>query len=515
MQKTSGNRQFSINSIKDDTLRTYVQHLSDSLTKQNQELKIQSLQNKLYQKSFQASSLQPCLDHILKEMRMTGCSSMRILIQRSGPFGGEAFIKAEKGENTQAYAYLDDQILQQLKDKSQLIIPDTTKIHSIKFSPDKKYPKTIVAYHFLKMTDANGFLWMSFDAVKELTDFERELFAQTLPVLAEICQSSLLQDNLQTKFSIFEKTVNRIDLPIVVLKPQQGIIYANQAANEKFSDHFESIAAHALVTEWLNSEQVHSGMELEIGGRHYQASGFRLALNEEEQIALITFADDTVLNTKQEYLTLIMETVSHDFRIPLVNLQGFTKLLSMVGELNPKQTEYLDSIQSGIEEISLVVDDLFAMNRMLQEEGLKLTECFPKDLIEKAVSLVQAEARQKRVEIQCNLIADELSVWVDQALIISALYNLLNNAVKNSRIGTTVTVEDSMIEKSWLVSIQDSGRGISQIDIEKLESNHFLSKDGSGLSIVDKIARFHQGTLKIESELGKGSKLILQLPCFK
>jgi signal transduction histidine kinase len=97
-------------------------------------------------------------------------------------------------------------------------------------------------------------------------------------------------------------------------------------------------------------------------------------------------------------------------------------------------------------------------------------------------------------------------------MVISALYNLLKNAVSNSRIGGMVALNSELVDGNWLVSVKDQGKGISQIDIDKLLENNYVSKENRDLSIVDQIARFHRGKLSVESELGRGSKFIFEIP---
>ena len=515
MQKGPGNKQFSIESIKDKDLRAYVQHLSSSLNKQNQELKIKSLNNNIFKAIFKSANFQQTINNVLDEIRINGCCSTRLLIISKESVHENDLIKAESGRNTQAYAYLDDQIIQQLKNKKQIIIPDTTKIHSIKFTPDKEYPKTIAAYHFMQLPSADGYLWMSFDAIKEFTDFELDLITQLTSVLADVCEFSLLQDEIRIKAGAYEQVLEKFDIPIIILNRHKEIIYASRNANGQFNGQYKNIFSNQSICSWMDSVDADTELELEIGGRHYQVVGRQFVNEENNGMAVLLLTDDTELNNRQAYLTLILDTISHDFKVPLINLQGFSKLLSMVGELNQKQGEYLESIRTGVEEISTVVNDLFEISRIIQEDGLKKSECSSKEILEKVVSLVQAEARQKRLEIEQQPAPNDLSIEVDQVLIVSAIYNLLTNAIKHSRIGGIITVEEKVNEQYWEVSIQDCGKGMSQIDIEKMESSSFHSKEGQGLSIVDRIARFHRGKLIVKSELGKGSKFILQLPCFE
>jgi signal transduction histidine kinase len=483
------------------------------LNRQNQELKILTLKNKVLEGYFLSEDLQQGLDRAIQEFNMVGCSSVRILVQQHVPFNIGRTMEATSGEFAQDYAYLDKQIVQQLQDKEQLIINDTTKVHSIKFTPDRRYPKAIGAFRFLKTNDISGYFWISFEAVKEFSDYEIENLTRYGAVLTSICANASRLADGKDSAAAFEQMLTMVDVPILLVSSDKKILFENSSAKKTFNSGMEDIFDNATMSDWLASSQKEIHLEIEILDRHYQIKGQKLAGAAFTSEAVLILHDDTTFNHKQAYLTLMMDTINHDFRGPLVNMQGFSKLLGMVGELNPKQSEYLELIQDGIDEIATVTTDLLDVNRMIHEGGLKVQECAPKELVEKALTLIQAEARQKQVAFDKHLTTEERTISVDRIMVVSALYHLLNQTVHNSHLGGSILVEEHLTGEYWYITIQDAGRGISQIDIDNLVANHFADKNSPGLSLVYRIARFHQGDLQVESELGKGSKFILQLKC--
>lgn len=510
MQKKT-NSAFDIASVKDPDLREYLQRLTTSLNRQNQELRALELKEKILDGYFYADDLQQALNLAANEFKMPGCSSLRILVRQKGPFAVAHNFEAAAGEHAQEYAYLDGQIIQQLQEKDQLVINDTSKVHSIKFTPEVRYPRAIGAMRFLYSEELAGYLWVSFEAVKEFAAYELEKLAQFGGLLGLICTDSNRMTVKRDSTAVFQLMLALLEVPVIFLGANKKVSFANICAQKTFNGNYDEICSNPLVVSWLESSEKAFQAELEITDRHYQFSGEKI---EEPGFAGEAFAiltDDTAINRKQAYLTLMMDTINHDFRGSLVNMQGFSKLLGMVGELNPKQSEYLHLIQDGIEEIATVTTDLLDVNRMIQEGGLKVQECAPQELVEKALTLVQAEARQKQVTFESRLTSEGQNVLVDRIMVISALYHLLKQAIQNSHLGGSVAVAEEWIEGKWVVSVQDAGRGISQIDIENLAQNHFADKNSPGLSLVYRIARFHQGDLRIESELGKGTKFILQL----
>ena len=511
MPKRTNETRFILDSIKDPDLRAYVTHLSASLDKQNQELKTLSLNNQIQKAYFQSTDLQQFVNQVVESFKIGASSSLRILVRRKSILEEEKIIVGEMGTFTKAYAYLDAQIMQQLKDKEKLIISDTTKIHSIKFMPEKKYPKTIAAYRFMQTPQAAGYLWMSYEEVKEFTPYELNVLAQTVAALDEVCQKAVIQEESKNREHLLEQILSLVRMPVFVLNNERKIVHTNKIATGEYQDNILQIYEDQQVANWLDSKDCDSHFELDIANHHYQIVGRKFEIDKAGSIILV-LDEDTAMHQKQTYLTLVMDTVSHDFKIPLINMKGFSDLLEKMGKLEPKQQEYLDLIRSGIEEMLLVTNDLFEINRIVQEGGLKLDQSMPKDIIERAVALIQAEARQKRVEFEYDMTSADASIMIDRVLVIYALYNLLNNAVKHSRIGGTIIISEKYFDGIWDVSVQDRGKGISQIDVERLKESNFITKEGKGLAIVNRIAKFHKGHLLVESELGMGSKFILQLP---
>ncbi len=510
MQRKAGSQQFNPDSVKDTDLRAYIQHLTTSLNKQNQELKIRSLRDKIFERFMQSSSTQNLIDSVADDLRLTG-SSLRILVFAEASLGRRDVLSAEKGEFAREYAYLDEQIIQQLGEKNQSIIPDTTKIHSIKFSPDKRFPKTIAAFHFLQSPQSDGYLWLAYEVIKEFSDYELDLLSQVCAALGQVCAYSQKMIDFSTRSKIFEYALEMADFPILVLNERKEIRFTNSFSSAWTKEQIDEIREDLKITEWLGSGKTEIASEIDHFERHYHLRGIKIATGEIRDTAILFLLDETDYFRKQNYLKLAIDTINHDFKSALINLQGFSKLLGMVGEMNPKQSEYLGMIGSGVDDISSIVSDLFDVSRLELEGGLRLNNCLPAEIMDQAVALVQAEARQKRVEIQAVCVSDTPAA-VDRVLLLAALHTLLTNAVRNSHIGGTVTLEEKMKAGEWIISVNDDGKGISQLDIEKLEKTHFQSNEWPGLTLVNRIIRFHKGKLNVESELGRGSKFIIQLP---
>lgn len=511
MPKRLNGKKFNIDAIKDTDLRTYVQNISTSLDRQNQELKIHSLRNDIYQKYFQSVNLKTLLDRLAEGLPIRGYSCLRILVLNQSIGISSQTLIGQSGNEANEYAFLDDQIIQQLDKKKQLIIPDTAKIHSVKFDPKKKFPKTIFATKFLELNDARGFLWTAFEATKDFSEFELELMEIIASSLKEVVGKVIAAESVSRQADLDRQKLDLLEAPILVFEKSQKIIDSNFENNESAQNWVSEINKDTKFIDWSISDTVDMAAKFQIEEKCYQAAIRKIDISG-MQAFITVLMDDSIMHARETYLKMVIDTISHDFRAPLINIQGFTKLLSMVGDLNAKQTEYLDSIKGRVENLLIVVEDLADIDRFENEGGLKATECEADEVVESAIALVQAEARQKRIELDVHTGSKGTSIFIDKVMVISAIYNLLKNAFANSRIGGTVEINASLLEGNWTITVKDQGKGISQIDIEKLESNSFISKDQTGLSVVNQIARFHGGKLSLKSELGRGTMFLFEIP---
>lgn len=504
-----GSKPFDLDSIKDGEIRVYVRHLQDSVNKRNQELRLALLQNTILGSTFQNEELSSQIGQILEKMQFAGCSSIRCILMREAFGGNEETIKCGKGADNEAFAYLDEQVVHQTRSGRQLLIPDTTRIHSIKFLPDHQFPKAMAAYQFLSLPKCEAFLWMGFVAPKEFTGYELDLYSQICTALSKAIEQSWRLDELRQKNSLFKTCLDSIHSAVLLLNDRYEISYWNTRATEEIRALF---LEKERIKTWVGGIETDVVTPLDIGDSHYLATVIVSFFSDSRKNWLIILDDDSQFNRQQSYLATASEVIGHDFGATIIKMQGFTKLLALIGELNPKQAEYQQAIQNGLDELKLILDDVLSINRITSGEGLTLSEGTSREIIGKAVELAQPQARQKRVEIEYQSADIQPKVWADRALLISAVYNLITDAVTNSRLGGLVTVADRFENGAWKIMVKDHGKGISQVDVEKIVRNRFLDEVSGSLGLVFKIARLHKGRLDMKSELGKGTELTLNLP---
>jgi len=235
--------------------------------------------------------------------------------------------------------------------------------------------------------------------------------------------------------------------------------------------------------------------------------------------------------------TDFVANVSHELNTPL----GISKyLLSIIekgtaGAVTDKQREYLVLIQSNIDRLTRLIDNLLNLSRL--ESGRFELKREPKaleDIVKEAVVTFRAQAASKFINLKTSLPKGLPDVYIDHDRIVQVFVNLIANAMKFTPDKGRIIVSAQLLKKNRLadnavldfveVSVEDTGPGISAEDIDKLfvKFQRIPQKldaakvkgTGLGLAITKEIVEAHSGRIWIESEPGSGAKFFFTLPVY-
>jgi two-component system sensor histidine kinase SenX3 len=212
--------------------------------------------------------------------------------------------------------------------------------------------------------------------------------------------------------------------------------------------------------------------------------------------------------------------VSHELKTPMGALGLLAETL--VAEEDREVAQRLASrIQAEAFRVSRVIDDLLDLSRIEAEEAPP-REPVPVALVmAEALERVRSAAEQRDVKIDLDEPGGELVVLGDRRQLVSALYNLLDNAVKYSEPSGTVEFAASTSGGEVVISVTDHGTGIPSRELERIFERFYRVDQGRsretggtglGLSIVRHVAANHQGRVEVESREGEGSTFRLILP---
>jgi two-component system, cell cycle sensor histidine kinase DivJ len=217
--------------------------------------------------------------------------------------------------------------------------------------------------------------------------------------------------------------------------------------------------------------------------------------------------------------------VSHELRTPLNAILGFSDILrqDMFGPLaNERQREYVELIhQSGAHLLSVVnmildVSKLDAGAYQIVAEPFEVEEA-----VSMSLAMVREQAMAKKIELTSALDESVHECTADQRAVQQMLINLLSNAVKFTPEGGVVKVGFAQEDGYLVLTVTDSGIGISARDLERIGQPFYQVQNdytrafegtGLGLSLVRGLVELHQGGFSIESETGKGTAVTIRLP---
>lgn len=225
---------------------------------------------------------------------------------------------------------------------------------------------------------------------------------------------------------------------------------------------------------------------------------------------------------KSEFLA----NMSHELRTPLNAIMGFAELMEseVYGTLgSPRYTDYCRDIRSSGDYLLSVIDDILNMSR-IESHKVKLAkrEIGVATAIEGALKMVSEAARAKAIAVNVDLV-DGLSVLADERALHQILANLIQNAVKFTPAGGhgRVTVRARPAGDCVHIYVEDTGIGIPKSALRRLgapfqqvETNLTRSHKGSGLglAIARSMAELHGGGLRIRSQEGIGTIVLVRLP---
>ena len=221
--------------------------------------------------------------------------------------------------------------------------------------------------------------------------------------------------------------------------------------------------------------------------------------------------------------TTFISTISHELKTPISAILMSQQLLAdnRVGGLNPEQKELSDSIRENGERLLSITGELLNMTQV--ESGvlqLKPHITRPIELIDYAIKANQVQADKFHINIEVDYPKEKISkLYVDREKIAWVLTNLLSNAIRYSSENDRVIIGALQQDEHHVrLYVQDFGRGIDPRYHESIFERYFrvpgtkIQGSGLGLSISRDFVEAHNGTLTVESELGKGSKFIVTLP---
>ncbi|MFB7813665.1 sensor histidine kinase [Paenibacillus chitinolyticus] len=215
-----------------------------------------------------------------------------------------------------------------------------------------------------------------------------------------------------------------------------------------------------------------------------------------------------------------VSNVSHEVQSPLTSISGYAKALKQVNIADHERSRYLDIIIAEAERMSKMSDSVLKLSLLeSQSQQLRLSTFSLDEQIRRVIVAIQPQWSARNIRFELNLKA--VSLTADYDLLNQVWTNLIANSIKFSKDGDVISVTILQDIKNVIVRISDTGIGISLEDQKRIFERFFkadrshsrkYSGSGMGLAIVKQIVSLHQGDIRVESEPGRGTTVIVTLP---
>ncbi|WP_373941484.1 ATP-binding protein [Polaribacter sejongensis] len=218
-----------------------------------------------------------------------------------------------------------------------------------------------------------------------------------------------------------------------------------------------------------------------------------------------------------------LATMSHELRTPMNSIIGFTGILlkEYPGPLNQEQKKQLSMVKNSSKHLLSLINDVLDISKI---EGGKLkVSYYPFNYLktlEKTINFLLPRASKKGLTINSEISEIDITINSDERRVEQVLLNLLSNAIKFSYNGT-ILIKVDVVDNLIITQVIDQGIGMDKKDLNKLfmpfiqlEGGLSRSHEGIGLglaickSLVEKLG----GTIKVQSEIDKGSNFTFTLP---
>ena len=347
-------------------------------------------------------------------------------------------------------------------------------------------------------------------------------------------------DNTERVFaagSLFEATMAGMREGLLVVNRDMRVVASNAAAHGLFSASIPRLQSQRL-TELTRNPAIYSafldglqgrevsGVKVEIHGPERQVFDLRVvpigsANGAGAEGALGVFFDITRTERLELVRQEFLSNVSHELRTPLTSIMAFVETLESGAREDPESCQrFLSIIRKNASRMHTLIDDILDLTAI--EGGNVQLRTAPVNLYELVADVCASlsnQATAANIELHNN-VAPQTVVYADARRLDQMLTNLVENGIKFSRAGGTVSVgfESGTRDR---ITVRDNGDGIPAQHVERLFERFYridrarsreMGGTGLGLAIVKHLALLHGGEITVDSELGKGSTFTIHLP---
>jgi two-component system sensor histidine kinase SenX3 len=311
----------------------------------------------------------------------------------------------------------------------------------------------------------------------------------------------------------------------IVLDGSNRVVGTNSWA-ESFGLVARGSLVHAEIAELVKSARLGSGIEsfegvLRVGLAQEKVSVAAKAKLVEGDYVVLVLEDRTsdirLDKTRRDFI----ENISHELKTPIGAIALLSEAIQEAGDDRAAVAKFAASLNKESSRLTFLVQDIIKLSRLQSEEVLASAEIVDlNDVMAEAIDRNEQLASSRKIRLVSEQ-APQLEVFGNKEMLITAVKNLVENAISYSDPGTSVGIGCSAKDSIAEITVTDSGAGISPENQQRIFERFYRADPsrsretggtGLGLSIVKHVAKIHRGEIKLFSKVGVGSTFTLRVP---
>lgn len=213
-----------------------------------------------------------------------------------------------------------------------------------------------------------------------------------------------------------------------------------------------------------------------------------------------------------------IDNFSHEFKTPIVSIRGFARQLEKDNLSEEKKKRYISIIAEESEKLSNMASNVLLLSKLQNQKIItNMQNYYLDEQLRNTVILFEKEWTKKGISIVTDL--DRVLFYANKEITEHIWINIISNAIKFTDDGGEIMVSLSNPGDHVTVKIRDNGVGMTKKTLENIfekfyqeDSAHSIEGNGLGLSLVKRIVQLSGGSITVESDLGKGTTFIVELP---
>ena len=335
-------------------------------------------------------------------------------------------------------------------------------------------------------------------------------------------------EELNQKKLEFEQVISHMKEGLILLDAKDQIISINPAAMELFQTTLECIGNDFLSVERKQKltqtiekarEEGWGQVRFEKNNREYQFDVTSIRTEKGIIGSVILAFDITEQRNAEKMRREFSANVSHELKTPLQSIMGSAELLQNNLVKDEDLPRFVGHIHKEASRLVVLIEDIMRLSELDEERELQKEELSLHEIVNDVLKSLQDKANERHINL--DIMGDEGRMTGVYRLLHEVIYNLCENAIKYNVDQGSVKVYIEERQTKVGITVEDTGIGIPKEHQSRIferfyrvDKSHSKKTGGAGLglSIVKHAVSYHNGTIELKSEVGKGTKVEIWFP---